>query len=34
MILVTLHRNDEIRAAYQIGGRKLDPDVTAPSGAD
>jgi len=24
MILVTLHRIDEIRAAYQIGGRKLD----------
>ena len=34
MILVTLHRIDEIRAAYQIGGRKLDQDVTAPSGAD
>jgi uncharacterized protein YecT (DUF1311 family) len=34
MILVTLHRIDEIRAAYQIGGRNLDQDVTPPSGAD
>jgi uncharacterized protein YecT (DUF1311 family) len=34
MILVTLHRIDEIRAAYQTGGRNLDQDVTAPSGAD